>query len=218
MLDSIAPYYSKFWTLGIIQILAIFSPGPDFTLVVRNTLLYSKRKGFFTVLGITFGEIIHFIYNILGINIISKIPWLLKVIGIIGGIYIIYIGINSLNAGLKYFKNKSKNNKEFYNDKLNQNISEFKAFKMGFLTNILNPKAILFFISVFSSIIDNNTSKTVMIIFCFEFIIIAFICFNIVVQLFSINLIRNIFYKNSNWVEIICGILFIIIGLTIIFG
>lgn len=218
MLDLISPYYSKLWTLGIILILAIFSPGPDFTIVVRNSLLYSKRKALFTVLGITFGELTHIIYNILGISIIiNKSPWILRIIGIIGGTYISYLGFASFYAGYKFLKSKKKIKNDI-KTKINTKISNFNAFKMGFLTNILNPKAVLFFISVFGSLINNNTPKIIIIIFIFESTIIAFICFSLVALLFSIDIIRNLFFDYSHWIEIITGILFILIGIKLVLG
>ncbi|MCP3659089.1 MAG: LysE family translocator [Bacteroidetes bacterium] len=213
MFESLSPYYFKFCTLAIIQIVAIFSPGPDFTLVVRNTSISNKSTGFFTVLGITLGQAIHLIINIFGINIISNVPWILKLISLIGGIYISFLGISSIYNGYKDFKSRKEKFKT--NEHLNY-ISNIKAFKMGLFTNIFNPKAILFFISVFSTIIDKNTPTIVIILYSLEFLFIGFLCFNAIILLFSIPIIRDYFYKNKYYIELISGVIFIVIGIKLL--
>ena len=55
-------YAPSFATLAIIQMLGVMSPGPDFTVVMRNSLIYTRRIGIFTAIGVTLGILVHLTY------------------------------------------------------------------------------------------------------------------------------------------------------------
>jgi len=88
--------------------------------------------------------------------IIKESDLLFKVIQIIGSLYLAYLGIISI-------KSKNSSTESNYNDEFNLNA--FESFKLGFLTNILNPKATLFFLSLYVLIISNNTPFQFQILF-----------------------------------------------------
>ena len=112
-----------------------------------------------TSLGIGIGILMHISLCIFGLGMIIKESDLLfKVIQIIGSLYLAYLGIISIKS-----KNSSTESK--YNDEFNFNA--FESFKLGFLTNVLNPKATLFFLSLYVLIISNNTPFKFQILFGF---------------------------------------------------
>ena len=70
-------YLSSFLTLAVIQILGVMSPGPDFAVVMRNSLVFSRKVGIFTAIGAAFGTLVHISYILLGVGtIIAKTEWL----------------------------------------------------------------------------------------------------------------------------------------------
>ena len=72
----------------LIDILAIISPGPDFFMVLRNTLSHGRRAGFYTTLGITFAGALAFCIALFGIDVvISKNHLLFVILKLIGGLY-----------------------------------------------------------------------------------------------------------------------------------
>jgi threonine efflux protein len=60
-----------------IIVLAVISPGPDFAIIVRNGLLYGRKNGLFTALGIASGISVHISYTLLGLGYaVAKSAWL----------------------------------------------------------------------------------------------------------------------------------------------
>ena len=147
----------QFISIATIHLFAVVSPGPDFIIIVRQSISSGRRSALMTSLGIGIGILMHITLCIFGLGMIIKESDLLfKVIQIIGSLYLAYLGIISI-------KSKNSSTKSKYNDEFNFNA--FESFKLGFLTNVLNPKATLFFLSLYVLIISNNTPFQFQILF-----------------------------------------------------
>jgi len=157
-------YLPLIGTVALLNLLAAISPGPDFVMTVKNSLRYSRETGIFTSLGIGLGLSVHLFYCAAGIGyIISKSIVVFSIIKFIGASYLIYMGISAILAkGSKL---------ELTDEKRGTGLTKFQAFKMGFLTNVLNPKATLFFLGLFTFVINHDTP--IHIILVISFIIIA---------------------------------------------
>jgi RhtB (resistance to homoserine/threonine) family protein len=133
-----------------ITILAVMSPGADFAMVTRNSIVLSRRAGLLTAVGISLGVLVHVAYSMLGIGIvIAQSILLFNVIKILGAGYLIYLGATMLRA------KKASATQEA---EAPPPISALAALRVGFLTNALNPKTTLFFVSLFPQVISSHTS------------------------------------------------------------
>jgi threonine/homoserine/homoserine lactone efflux protein len=131
-------YLSIIATVAVIHLLAVISPGPDFMMITRSSLIYSRRTGMYSAIGLGLGILVHVAYSLVGIGlVISQSIVLFTIIKYLGAIYLIYIGYKSLTAKLE----RAKDNEIV----MRQGITPLKAIRIGFLTNVLNPKATLFF-------------------------------------------------------------------------
>ena len=149
--------YLQFISIATIHLFAVMSPGPDFIIIVRQSISRGRRSALMVSLGIGIGILMHITLCIFGLGMIIKESDLLfKAIQIIGSLYLAYLGVIS-------FISKDSNNNSNYKDKLHFNA--LQSFKLGFLTNILNPKATLFFLSLYTMIIANNTPFQFQILF-----------------------------------------------------
>ena len=131
---------------SIAHLIALTSPGPDTAVTIRQASLYGRNAGIFTALGIGVGIYIHCFLAINGISLLILENDLYKFsISIIGSSYIFYLGIAML-----------KTNSEIDNDKNNsQNYTSiYGSFFSGLITNIFNIKAFIFFVSLFTILID----------------------------------------------------------------
>ena len=147
----------QFISIATIHLFAVMSPGPDFIIIVRQSISSGRCSALMTSLGIGIGILLHITLCIFGLGMIIKESDLLfKVIQIIGSLYLAYLGIISMIS-----KDSSSNSN--YKDELLFNA--LQSFKLGFLTNILNPKATLFFLSLYTMIIANNTPFQFQILF-----------------------------------------------------
>lgn len=82
-----------------ITFFAVISPGPDFAMVSRNSLLLSRRSGVLTALGIGAGVCVHVTYTLLGVGLlIQQSLWLFNLIKLAGAAYLIFLGIKMLRA------------------------------------------------------------------------------------------------------------------------
>ncbi|AGP43937.1 LysE family transporter [Serratia plymuthica] len=139
-----------------ITLLAVISPGPDFAMVSRNSLLLSRRAGVLTACGIGAGVVIHVSYTLVGVGVlIQQSLWLFTVLKAIGAAYLIYLGVGMLrHAGAAAAAPSHADTAA---------TSDFAALKIGFLTNVLNPKTTIFIVSLFMQVVNPQTPLSVQI-------------------------------------------------------
>jgi threonine/homoserine/homoserine lactone efflux protein len=141
---------NEFITITLVIMLAAISPGPDFVMLTRNALCFSRMNGIYTACGIACGTFFHAVYCILGLTIIiSKSLLLFNIIKYIGASYLIYIGISSLLSK----RTTTIDN----NQKAVVMIPKLTSFRQGFLCNALNPKCIFFFLALFTMVMKPGT-------------------------------------------------------------
>lgn len=146
-------FSSNFLAVAAISLIAAVSPGPDFFIVFRNSLVYSRKAGIFTAIGVSMAIFIHLTYTLIGIGVlIAKTPMMYDLLKYIGAIYLLYLGFKGIISSFK----QSDSITNEYNKEVVQ-ISDSSAFMQGFWTNLLNPKCAIFFVSLFSQFIDNFT-------------------------------------------------------------
>lgn len=139
-----------------ITLLAVISPGPDFAMVSRNSLLLSRRAGVLTACGIGAGVVIHVSYTLVGVGVlIQQSLWLFTLLKAIGAAYLIYLGVSMLRHAGAAAATSSRANPAA--------TSDFAALKIGFLTNALNPKTTIFIVSLFMQVVNPQTPLSVQI-------------------------------------------------------
>lgn len=112
-----------------------------------------KKSGLLTALGVSLALIIHLSYTLVGLGVlIAESPFLYTLLKYTGVAYLFYIGSSGL---ISSFRNSPSFDLKY--SKSVKQISSAKALMQGFFTNLLNPKAAIFFISLFSQFIDSNT-------------------------------------------------------------
>lgn len=195
-------------TATLVHLLAVISPGPDFIMCARNSLTYSRRTGIWTAVGFGLGISIHVFYSMAGLAlIISQSILLFNVIKFLGAGYLIYIGIKSLSS-------KSSEIQLGHEEK-KADISPFSAIKIGFLTNVLNPKATLFFLSLFTIILSPETPKPILLIISIIMVINTILWFSFVAIFLTQKKIRSIFERFQGVFNKTLGGLLIALGLKV---
>lgn len=201
-------FLPEFLTVVIVHLLAVMSPGPDFVMISRNSLVYSRKVGVYSAIGLGLGVLVHVTYSLIGIGlIISKSILFFSILKFVGAMYLIYIGFQCLCA-------KSHQVQIIDGEKQND-LGKFAAIRMGFLTNILNPKATLFFFALFTQVINSSTPKSIQVLYGLEMSIMTFIWFALVATVLSHNLVRSHFVPVQHWLERTFGIILIALGIKI---
>ncbi len=193
-----------------IHLVALISPGPDFFMTLRNSLTYSRKSGIFTAIGFGFGIGVHISYSLIGLALlISKSPMLFNIIKYLGAIYLMYLGIQSL-------REKTQNILTSDIDK-EKDISPIKAIGIGFLTNVLNPKATLFFLSLFTLVITPDVSQNTMLIISSILILTTIMWFSIVAYFITQKSIQILYNKYQKVVLKSLGVILITVAFKIAF-
>ncbi|MNG88155.1 Threonine efflux protein [compost metagenome] len=133
-----------------IATLGMLSPGPDFFLVIKNAARYPRLAAMMTAFGVICGVATHMSYCVAGLAVvITTTPWLFNVLKYAGAVYLIWVGIQALLS-----RGGSKMN---VSSLPQQQVSLKSAFVQGYLCNLLNPKATLFFLAVFTQVLQINS-------------------------------------------------------------
>lgn len=205
-------FFSQFVSIFIIGFFGAMLPGPDFAMVVKNALLHSRKAGFFTALGIAAAISVHMTYCVLGVAIlIQRSVTLFDVIKYIGASYLFYLGV-------KLFLAKQEKNIFSVGKNVSvKSISNFEALKQGFLCNILNPKATLFFLSIFTVIVKPETPALIRVIYALEIIGTSILWFSTLTLILSHTRIKKLLQKAEQYIAKFLGCFLIVFGVLMVF-
>lgn len=189
----------NFYLFILMCIFLIILPGPDTAIATKNTLTAGKMGGLKTALGTCCALLIHTSAAVLGLSaIIVKSALLFSVFKYVGAVYLIYLGVKTLWS--------LKRKEEVPAIKMNtkSKFQNTSCFKQGFLTNILNPKVAVFFLTFLPQFVDSGSNTfTPFLIMGITYTLLTAVWFLLYVYL--INQI-SVFMKRPKTQNIIEGI------------
>lgn len=196
----------EFMTVALVHLLAVASPGPDFAVVVRESVAQGRRAGSWTALGVGCGIFVHVAYSLLGIGlIVSQSIVLFNLFKWLAAAYLVYLGWRALRA-------RPMNLEAIDGANAPVARSAWRAFVIGFVTNGLNPKATLFFLSLFTVVISPDTPLLVQAGYGLYFAGATALWFLLVAWLFSRGRVRAGFARLGHWFDRLTGAVLIGLG------
>lgn len=202
-------YLSEFLLLATALQMALISPGPDFMITLKQTINQGKKYAYISSLGIGFGIVVHLAYTFLGLGLILKVfPYFLEIVQILGAIYLIYLGISSFRSNSSKIKIQSQKEKKH---------SFKKSFILGFLCNLLNPKATLFFLSIFTTIVSINTPFYIQGLYGLYCILANIFWYMLIANILSQKKNMDLFNKYRNIIDKFIGVVLILLGVKLVF-
>lgn len=203
-------YQSEFLTVAVVHLLAVASPGPDFAMVMRQSLVAGRRAAIWTSIGIGLGILIHVAYTLLGLGlIISQSVQVFNLLKLVGAGYLLYIGWKSLRA-----KSVSSATAADTGETIRECLPA-QALRIGFLTNALNPKATLFFLSLFSVIINPDTPQVMQLVYGLYMSVATGIWFCGLSLVLTQSRVRRGFSRFGHWIERVMGMVLIALGIRL---
>jgi len=203
-------YLSQFLTVALVHLLAVASPGPDFAIVVRQSITYGRTTALYTSCGVGMGIMIHVFYSLLGIGlIVSQSLFAFTIMKVAGAGYLMYIGLKAMRT--------KKVTMTFAEKENNLIPTPGKAVWTGFLTNGLNPKATLFFLSLFTVVISPETPVVIQLCYGIYMAMATALWFAMVSMLFGQERIRRLFSRVGHWFERLMGLSLCLLGLRLLF-
>ena len=199
-----------FFTVALVHIVALMSPGPDFFFVSQTAVSRSRKEAMMGVLGITTGVMVWAGVALLGLNLIlEKMAWLHNIIMVGGGLYLCWMGYKMLRGALQ------KKDPDAPAQQVELAASG-RSFLKGLLTNLANPKAIIYFGSVFSLFVGDNVGSAerwgIFILISLE----TFAWFTVVASLFALPSMRRGYQRMAKWIDGVAGALFAGFGIHLI--
>lgn len=141
-------------TFITITLMIIIVPGPDFFIVMKNSISSGRVNGTMAALGITSGHVIYSLLAIFGIIfILAQMYYVFLVIKILGACYLIYLGIRSIisaRQGLNFNPETMKI----------AQVSYLNSYRQGIVSTLLNPKALLYYISILPQFLSTGEAVT----------------------------------------------------------
>jgi RhtB (resistance to homoserine/threonine) family protein len=198
--------------ISSIHLLAAASPGPDFVMVSQQTLSNGRKAGFLCSLGIALGLSVHILYSSFGLAaVIANSSTALWVIKILGGSYLIYLGIKGLRAKAASISSDDDCTETLPVEK----HSAAKSIGIGFLCNALNPKAPIYFVSLFTLVLSPDMPLYQLAIYGAWMMLIQMGWFSTVVILLSNPVINRRFQNASHWIDRVLGGAMVAMGIKV---
>ncbi|MFT6777499.1 MAG: RhtB (resistance to homoserine/threonine) family protein [Paraglaciecola sp.] len=208
---EVEQYWLEFLTIASVHLLAVASPGPDFAIVLKHSISFGRRAAIITSIGVGVGILIHVAYSLLGIGILIKTtPMLFQVFSYAGAAYLLYLGFGALRSPAP----NNFDNVEVKN--VVQLISDNKAFMVGFLTNGLNPKATLFFLSVFAVAVSPDTPDVIKLGYGLYFAIATGVWFCVLSLFLSSQKVTQFMGEKSYWFDRLMGVVLILLAIKLL--
>jgi RhtB (resistance to homoserine/threonine) family protein len=197
-------WLGEFLALASVHFLALMSPGPDFAVIVSQSVRHGRRTGLLTALGIGTGISVHVLYTLLGVGVlIHTWHWLDRSARLIGCAYLVYLGVKLLRARPAALPAADGDQPALPTAA----PTARQAFMTGFLTNATNPKATLFFLAIFTTVVSSRTPLRIQIGYGVWMCCTTAIWFCLVTLLFSAARVRLQFQRLGHWFERIMGAL-----------
>ncbi|MBT6106392.1 MAG: LysE family transporter [Porticoccaceae bacterium] len=192
-----------------VHLLAAAAPGPDFILVSQQTLSSGNRAGLLCSLGIALGLSVHILYSSLGLAALiansSSALWSIK---LLGGCYLIYLGISGLRARAGNHQTEQLTTAT--------ESSALKTIGLGFLCNALNPKAPIYFVSLFTIVLSQDTPAQHLLIYGLWMMVLQLAWFSFLTLLLSRPLVTSKFQRMGHWIDRVAGGAMLILGLKVL--
>jgi len=126
---------------GLAALVMVLSPGPNMIYLISRSLSQGKKAGIISLFGVMCGFLFHILMVSFGLTaIFFAVPYAFTVVKFLGVGYLLYLAYNTVTSKNKIF------------DADNQLQSD-KPFNIGLLTNVLNPKMAVFYLSFFPQFI-----------------------------------------------------------------
>lgn len=195
----------SFFTVAGLHFLAVVLPGPDFAITVKHAVMNTRVHAIYTAAGIAVGILVHLTYCLLGLAlIISESPPIYHAIQWVAGMYLLFMGYKALLTKKINLTGMVSNS--------SKSASLTKAFSEGFLCNVLNPKATLFFLSVFTLVISPETPIWFQVLCGGEMFIVTFLWFSFLAFLISNPRFKPRLQQAQLWISRLLGVAFIFFG------
>ncbi|SEB84774.1 Threonine/homoserine/homoserine lactone efflux protein [Tenacibaculum sp. MAR_2009_124] len=185
--------FNDLFLFGIAALIMVLSPGPNMVYLISRSLSQGKNAGLISLFGIMCGFLFHILMVAFGLTaMFFAIPFAFIVVKFLGIAYLLYLAYKSIRSEHKVFK---------INESLGSN-TPLKLFNIGLMTNILNPKMAVFYLSFFPQFINPENGSVLIQSFQLGFIqILISFTINFLIVIYTAK-ITFWFSKKPIWIKV----------------
>ncbi|QKJ89139.1 Threonine efflux protein [Paramixta manurensis] len=200
-----------FFTVAVVHLVALMSPGPDFFFVSQTAASRSRKEAMMGVLGISLGIVVWAGVALMGLHLLlQKMAWLHQIIMVGGGVYLLWMGWQLLCSARQRHQSSPQPEVAVALPKKGH------SFLKGFLTNLSNPKAVIYFGSVFSLFVGDDVGSGERWGLFLLIVGETFAWFTLVAAIFALPWMRRKYQRLAKWIDGLAGVLFAGFGLHLI--
>lgn len=201
-----------FLTIAVVHLVALLSPGPDFFFVSQTAVSRTRRQAMFGVLGITLGVVVWSALALAGLQLLlQKLAWLERLIAVAGGLYLAWMGVKMLRGALRAPASADEPRQVLQQ-------SDWATLRAGLLTNLSNPKVVIYFGSVFSAFLGDGVNAGTRWGLWTMVIVETLLWFTLVAGIFALRTMRRGYLRLARWIDGFAGAVFVLFGLHLIFA
>jgi len=208
----VTTFLADWLTVLVVAGLAMVSPGPNHAVTLKHGLLGSRRAGIWSAVGVAAGNLVHVVLSLLGLAVIvSRSVLLFSVLKWFGAAYLIYLGLKSLRAG-RYDATGSAQAGQASGA---GGIDAARAFRSSFLVSVLNPKVTLFYLVLFTQVVEPATPLWAHVVYGLMAVALSFGWYALVALFVSQGAVRDRFAAVAHWIERATGAVLIALGVRL---
>lgn len=201
--------YAVLFSVATIWIVAAITPGPNFLVTVRVAITHNRGGGLQTVAGIVLATLLWASAGFFGIHSLFRAaPWLYFFLKAAGGVYLIWLGLKLL-----------WNSKDRADDLPASNImptNGWRAFRLGFITNMANPKTALFVTGLFAVAMPVEAPVGLGLAAIAVMVSISLVWYSIVAWLFASRQVARAYARARRWIDRLAGGCFVFFGVRVV--
>jgi threonine/homoserine/homoserine lactone efflux protein len=198
-------YWADFLKIALAHWLAMASPGPDFAIVLKQSLRSGRKTGVWTAWGVASAICLHITYSLFGLGLLLRSsPAVFMAVKFAGAGYLGWIGVKALRAKPGVECETLPRSATF------EPCFGWGAWRVGFFTNALNPKVTLFFVAIFAALVRPGTPLGVRLFYGGWISLTTGLWFTLVAFVFARESVRRRFLRYGFWIDRAMGAVFLI--------
>lgn len=202
-----------FATVVFAHFLALISPGPDFVILVKSAIKNESKKAIGVALGISMANALYITLCLIGVgSLLASSVYIMIGLKVAGGLFLIYLAMQALRAKKSDYASLSV---QVDKNELSH-TTFFKEFVIGFMSGLLNPKNVLFYLSLFTVVLTNDVSLTFKVVLGVWMTSVVFLWDSAIVFILSGDRVRRKFAKLAYYIDKVSGVILGLVGFSIV--
>lgn len=216
-------------TLGVIHTVALISPGPDFAIMVKIATQQHRNTALAAAAGISVAILAHTILSLTGVSLVIKSSYILYlVVQIAGASYLAWMGFSALRSGMAIWRKPLASVDDEANDNVQDTsadsvskicvipMSQRQGFLTGLYTNLLNPKALMFFLTLFSALITPDVTASTKLVSAVLLFVLSLAWFGLLAVMLSKAQVQLKLQRLTPIIDVVIGVIFMSVAVAIV--